>query len=108
MERTSSAESGIRAWAEARGCSLRVLNDGHHWLFEMPGFTAEWWPSSAKLVLNRNYVQAHHAPHWADVMAVLQRHSGGAEAPAQLGLSGLQPVNHGGLALPPAAATLPP
>jgi hypothetical protein len=34
---------------------------------------AEWWPSSAKLAVNRDYARAHHAPHWADVMGVLQK-----------------------------------
>ena len=33
---------------------------------------AEWWPSSAKLAANRAYDRDHHAPHWADVMVVLQ------------------------------------
>jgi hypothetical protein len=51
MDRTSRAEPQVRAWAEQHGCSLRVLNNGHHWLIEKPGFVAEWWPSSAKLVL---------------------------------------------------------
>ena len=72
MDRTSQQEAQVRAWAGQHGCSLRVLNDGHHWLFQKPGFTAEWWPSSAKLAVNRDYDRDHHAPHWAEVAAVLQ------------------------------------
>ncbi len=72
MDRTSQQEAQVRTWAEQHGCSLRVLNDGHHWLFQKPGFTAEWWPSSAKLAVNRDYDRDHHAPHWAEVAAVLQ------------------------------------
>src|SRR5207247_3556726 len=68
MQRTSHSEAQIRAWAEQHGCSLRVLNDGNHWLFQKPGFMAEWWPSSAKLAVNRDYLRTHHAPHWADVV----------------------------------------
>ncbi len=74
MERTAHSESEIRAWTEQRGCSLRVLNGGHHWLFQKPGFMAEWWPSSARLAVNRDYLHDHAAPHWAGVMAVLQQH----------------------------------
>ena len=73
MGRTSQQEAQVRAWAEQRGCSLRVLNVGHHWLLQKPGFTAEWWPSSAKLAVNRDYDRDHHAPHWAEVAAVLQK-----------------------------------
>ncbi len=71
MDRTARQEDEARAWAERRGCSLRVLNGGHHWLFEQPSFIAEWWPSSAKLVLNRDYLHGHHAAHWPQVAAML-------------------------------------
>jgi len=42
MERNSNKEDEIRAWAEQCECSLRVLNDGYHWLFQKAGFMAEW------------------------------------------------------------------
>jgi hypothetical protein len=74
MERTGNLEAQVRAWAEQHGCSLRVLNGGHHWLFQKPGFMAEWWPSSAKLAVGRDYLHDHHAPHWKDVRSVLEQH----------------------------------
>ena len=74
MQRTSGLESEVRAWTERQGCAVRVLNDGHHWLFQKPGFVAEWWPSSARLAVNRDYDRHIHAPHWAEVVTVLQQH----------------------------------
>jgi hypothetical protein len=74
MERTSLLETQVRSWAAQHGCSLRVLNDGHHWLFQRPGFMAEWWPSSARLAVNRDYGSYLHAPHWGDVVTTLERH----------------------------------
>jgi hypothetical protein len=85
MHRTADLESEVCAWAEQRGCSLRVLNDRHHWLFQRPGFMAEWWPSSARLAVNREYGRYIHAPHWAEVMSVLQQHLAAPRA-AQPGL----------------------
>ena len=73
MWRTSRLESEVRVWAELHGCSLRVLNDGHHWLLQKPGFMAEWWPSSARLAVNRDYGRHIHAPHWAEVVAELEQ-----------------------------------
>jgi hypothetical protein len=73
MERTSRLEAQARVWAERYGCSLRVLNDGHHWLFQKPGFMAEWWPSSARLAVNRDYDRHIHAPHWAEVLTELEQ-----------------------------------
>ncbi len=72
MNRTARLEDEVRAWAERRGCVLRVLNDGHHWLFQKAGFMAEWWPSSANLAINRDYARSLHAPHWLNVAAALQ------------------------------------
>ena len=73
VERTSRLEAQVRVWAEQHGCSLRVLNDGHHWLLQKPGFMAEWWPSSARLAVNRDYGRYIHAPQWADVVTVLEQ-----------------------------------
>lgn len=74
MERTAHSEARIRNWAGQRGWSLKILNGGHHWLFQKPGSLAEWWPSSAKLALNRDYLRDYHAPHWSDVRALLDHH----------------------------------
>lgn len=73
LQRTLQAEAAVRAWAQKHGFALRVLNGGHHWILEKAGLFAEWWPSSAKLALNRDYLRTLHAPHWPDVKAVLER-----------------------------------
>jgi hypothetical protein len=75
-ERTLQSESAVRAWASQHGLSLRVLNGGHHWLLERPGFVAEWWPSSAKLAINRDYLYTFHTPNWQGVVDVLGRFDG--------------------------------
>ena len=72
LERTLDLEAQVTRWAAQRGLTLRVLNGGHHWLFQKPGLAAEWWPSSAKLVLNRDYLRDRHAPHWPHVAALLE------------------------------------
>jgi len=77
LERTLQAEAAVRAWARKHGFALRVLNGGHHWILEKAGLVAEWWPSSGKLALNRDYRRTFHAPHWPDVEAVLERSAAG-------------------------------
>jgi hypothetical protein len=72
MERTLHSEAVVRGWAEQHGFTLRVLNNGHHWILEKPGIFAEWWPSSAKLALNRDYLRTLHTPHWSDVVMALE------------------------------------
>ncbi len=77
MDRTAQLEAQVQEWARRHGCTLRVLNDGHHWLFQKTGFIAEWWPSSAKLVLNRIYERNFHVPEWTGVIPFLQTEAGG-------------------------------
>jgi len=72
LARTLDLEAEVTRWAAQRGLTLRVLNGGHHWLLQKPGLTAEWWPSSAKLVLNRDHLRDCHAPHWPHVAALLE------------------------------------
>ena len=84
LGRTVDLQTEATAWATRRGFTLRVLNDGHHWLFQKPGLVAEWWPSSAKLVLNRDYLHDHHAPHWPQVAALLDGALPALSAPSYL------------------------
>src|SRR5437899_12506595 len=46
-------EANVRRWCGQRGLTLRITNEGHHWQIADGGFLAEWWPSSAKLVIGK-------------------------------------------------------
>jgi hypothetical protein len=59
------------------GFALRVNNEGHHWMWQKGGFVAEWWPSSAKLVFNRNYDRSFDAHDWTTVIPFLESKTGG-------------------------------
>lgn len=51
------------AWCEEHGLAFEQKNDGHHWIINPPGWPkrstsnrrlihfAQWWPSSAKLII---------------------------------------------------------
>ena len=41
-------------------------------MWQKGGFVAEWWPSSAKLVLNRNYDRSFHAHEWTGAIALFE------------------------------------
>jgi len=42
------------------GLTLRITNEGHHWQIADEGFLAEWWPSSAKLVIGKKWHDGIH------------------------------------------------
>ena len=51
---TANLEQEAR-WCQQRGLTLRITNEGHHWQITDGGFVAEWWPSSAKLVIGKHW-----------------------------------------------------
>ncbi|MBM4004630.1 MAG: hypothetical protein FJ295_15330 [Planctomycetes bacterium] len=58
-------ESEVRRDCQALGLTLQIKNQGHHWCFSHGTFLAEWWPSSAKLVINKpweNGIHCHDHP----------------------------------------------
>lgn len=70
-----SYEADVRAWCEARGLALKIGNEGHHWTFKRPtdGWVAEWWPSSAKLVIGRRYDNGIHVHDWTQATRIMER-----------------------------------
>src|SRR2546430_4225434 len=50
----------VRRWCGQRGLTLRITNEGHHWQIADGGFLAEWWPSSAKLVIGKKWHDGIH------------------------------------------------
>lgn len=58
-------ERRARLALAAVGIEMSISNNGHHWrMFRSdlmaPGFFAEWWPSSAKLVINSRWRDGIH------------------------------------------------
>jgi hypothetical protein len=50
----------VREWCGKNAYTLLITNDGHHWQFKKGDFLAEWWPSSAKLVINKQWHSGIH------------------------------------------------
>jgi len=90
LGRMLAIEAEVTRWAAQRGLTFRMFNDGHHWMFQKPGLAAEWWPSSAKLVLNRDYLRDRHAPHWPRVAALLENALAAPSCPSNPGSSAVK------------------
>lgn len=67
-----SGEQAMRDWAIEKELALRIQNKGHHWLFERQGFIAEWWPSSAKLVIGRRYQSGVHVHDYLQAQKIIE------------------------------------
>ncbi len=62
------------AWCKEQGIELAVKNDGHHWHMKKDGkVLAEWWPSSAKLVLRQRWREGIHTHDAKQVREILEQ-----------------------------------
>lgn len=75
LEFNLKAQEWVREQTEKMGLALRVTNEGHHWQFRGIGydFKADWWPSSAKLVLNSRFNSGIHVHDYERAMQEIQR-----------------------------------
>lgn len=60
-----------RKWADARDVQFKITNDGHHWKFDREGKRVEWWPSSAKCVVDHQWRNGIHVHDWMQLEPIL-------------------------------------
>ncbi len=75
----------LENWCNVVGWSFEIKNEGHHWIFQKAfvsksstGFSAEtflveWWPSSAKLVVNKQWDKGVHIHDYLQVRNFLRK-----------------------------------
>ena len=70
----------LESWCDDHGLDVEVKNDGHHWIFTLEldpkPELAEWWPSSAKLVVNKRWSEGIHVHDYQQVQAELVKRWG--------------------------------
>ena len=68
----SEQEANVRRWCEQRGLTLRITNEGHHWQITDGSFLAEWWPSSAKLVIGKKWHDGIHCHDYKQALKIIE------------------------------------
>ena len=67
-------EHNLRVWCEARNIILTIYNEGHHWQFHLASRRlVEWWPSSAKCVVDKRWGSGYHCHDVHQVKQVISR-----------------------------------
>jgi hypothetical protein len=65
-------QTRLENWCTGNGCTLIISNHGQHWRIT-GNLNAEWWPSSAKLVMERRYDRGIHCHDVAQLLKFLDR-----------------------------------
>ena len=61
----------LRNYCKSNGFSCEIKNEGHHWQIKRGNVTLDWWPSTAKLVINRQYNKGIHVHDISQVITYL-------------------------------------
>ena len=68
-------EKQLKSWLADIGVDLQIRNNGHHWQMRNENkFSADWWPSSAKFVINKNFHDGIHVHGVDQIAAILADH----------------------------------
>jgi len=60
-------------YCRENGWDLKINNNGHHWIFTKRNQYIEWWPSSAKLVINKIWDKGIHCHDYIKLIQQLKK-----------------------------------
>jgi len=61
----------LRNFCKSNGFSIDIKNEGQHWQIKHNGITIDWWPATAKLVVNQQFDKGIHVHDISQVIAYL-------------------------------------
>lgn len=65
----------VEVWCQKHRWRMYINNEGHHWLFYTnEGKQVEWWPSSGKLVIGKQYTKAFHVHDYKQLLEEVFRY----------------------------------
>jgi len=74
LAKNLACQEKVVRWCEAHGLQLQITNDGHHWSFYCHGKQlADWWPSSAKFIVNKQWDRSIHVHDWVQLCDQLHK-----------------------------------
>lgn len=63
----------LKNWCGEHGWRFDIKNEGHHWMITKGKTIVEWWPSSAKLVKNKQWGRGYHCHDYLKVIEFLEK-----------------------------------
>lgn len=58
-------------WCQEHGITLELKNEGQHWRFRYRETVIDWWPSTAKLLINRDWENGYHIYDWLQAREIV-------------------------------------
>jgi len=67
----------VEKWCQENNAALRIQNHNQHWIVTSGDLIAEYWPSTAKCVINKQWKRGVHVHDVHQFIGVIERHIGG-------------------------------
>jgi hypothetical protein len=67
----------LRAWCIAHGATFKIHNEGMHWQIKIGKMQFDWWPISAKLIINQKWQKGIHVHDYKQLIKIIQEKSNG-------------------------------
>ena len=55
------------------GVEFRLLNEGEHWQVKANDKAYDWWPRTAKLVINQNWKRGVHVHDYTQLINIIMK-----------------------------------
>jgi hypothetical protein len=62
----------LRAYCGSKGFAFTLIQDGLHWRIEKHGVEIDWFPSTAKFIVNQNWKHGIHVHDISQVICYLE------------------------------------
>ena len=73
-EEALSKRETVEGWCKRNKFTIRINNNGHHWIMMNPNNKSiQWWPSSGKLVIGNQWLQGIHVHDIYQLIDILAR-----------------------------------
>lgn len=66
----------FRQWCLEFGCDFRYLNNGEHWKVKHGTTCFDWWPRSAKLIVNQQWKRGVHVHDYMQLIKFIEGYNG--------------------------------
>lgn len=73
MKTALENQDKVETWCVSHKWKLYVHNNGHHWVFYTDqNKVVEWWPSSGKLAIGKQWKEGIHCHDYKQLLKVLE------------------------------------
>lgn len=62
----------FRKWCKTAKAKFKLFNNGEHWKVEYNENTFDWWPRSAKLIINQKWKRGVHVHDYTQLIKFIE------------------------------------